>query len=296
MNFILFGGEGFIGQRLKRRLETSGHTARTVDLAESADWRGSVADFAIVSEAMKSSKPDIAVNLAGLVGVPACAQNPETAFQTNALGAWNIALACSLSGVRLIHVSSTTVYGATATRKKVVTEDDECVPQSVYGFTKLTGEYAVKSACLGKGLSSIILRPSNVYGSNQRERNAIQLFIDKASKKAPITIHGDGKQTKCFTFVDDVVDAITRVGLAEWNVQNGDYRLYNISTGRSLSILDLVKIMEHHFGKLELTFEQPRKGDFSEATYSIDRIRKDYQFEPMYSLEKGIERVLKETV
>lgn len=294
MKVILFGGEGFIGRALKKRLTDAGSTVRTVDLADSSDQRGSVADFAVVSGAINSFQPSIAINLAGLVGVPSCAENPEVAFQSNVVGAWNVALACALSGLRLIHVSSTTVYGDTASRKNVVVEEDECVPQSVYGFTKLMGEYAIRSACTSKGLTSIILRPSNVYGRKQKERNAIQLFVEKASKRSPITIHGDGKQTKCFTLVDDVVDALARVTLSDWKLQGGECKLYNVSIGSSWNLLDLVSILERHYGKLQVTFEPPRKGDFSEAVYSIERIKRDYGFTPAYPLEKGIQEVLKD--
>ena len=294
MKTILFGGEGFIGLRLKKRLVDAGCAVRTVDLAESSDERGSVADFSTVSGAIKSFVPDLAVNLAGLVGVPACTENPDAAFQSNAVGGWNVAVACALSGLRLVHVSSTTVYGATASRKEIVLEGDECLPQSVYGFTKLMGEYAVKAACTAKSLSAIILRPSNVYGREQKERNAIQIFVEKASENAPITIHGDGKQTKCFTFVDDVVDALAKIALSNRKLQRGEYKTYNVSIGRCWNLLDLVTILEGHYGKLQVTFEPPRKGDFSEAVYSIDEIRRDYGFAPAYDLEKGVKEVLKD--
>jgi nucleoside-diphosphate-sugar epimerase len=294
MKSILFGGEGFIGRGLKKRLADAGCVVKTLDLAESSDIRGSVADFSTVASAIESFEPDLAVNLAGLVGVPACAENPELAFQSNVVGAWNVALACALSRLRLIHISSTAVYGAAASRKNIVVEEDECVPQSVYGFTKLMGEYAVKSACAAKALVSIILRPSNVYGSKQKERNVIQIFVEKASEKSPITIHGDGKQTKCFTFVDDAVEGITRVSLADWKLQDGEYKIYNVSVGRSWSLLDLVTILEKHYGRLQVSFEPSRKGDFSEAVYSIRQIKRDYGFEPTYDLESGVNEVLKD--
>jgi UDP-glucose 4-epimerase len=294
MKLLLFGGEGFIGRTLKRRLALSNCSVYTFDLAGSPNFQGSVTDFSKVSTSIDSFAPDRVVNLAGLVGVPVCAKNPQGAFEANVIGAWNVGLSCSKRGVPLIHVSSTSVYGLTSPNRRAVTEDDPCVPSSMYGFTKYMGENAVKSLSVELGLSSIILRPSNVYGKNQVERNVIQIFLEKAAHRSPIILHGDGRQTKCFTYVDDVADAIRKVALSELRLLPGDCKHYNVSIGKTWSLLDLVAIIEKRFGKLEVTYEPPRKGDFSEAAYSIERIRTDFHFEPSFDLERGIQEILED--
>lgn len=292
MKVLLYGGEGFIGQTVKEKLKARDCVVRTFDVVGSADERASVTDFQRVRSAIERFDPDRVANLAGLVGVPACTKDPQKAFQVNVVGAWNVALACSLLNKPLVHVSSTSAYGSTATRRVTVTEDDECIPQSMYGYSKYMGENAVRALCIDSGLSCIMIRPSSVYGKNQREQNVVQVFIDRASRKMPITIHGDGKQTKCFTYVEDVGDALTKVLLSEWKVGKGEWRCYNVSSGRTWNLLDLVRILERHFGKVEFAFESSRKGDFSEAVYSIERIQRDYQFNPRYSLDKAIEEIL----
>jgi UDP-glucose 4-epimerase len=292
MKFLIFGGEGFIGRTLKERLLESQSVAKTFDIAKTADHCGSVNDPSAIRNAIDSVKPDKVVNLAGLVGVPVCSKDTQGAFEANVVGAWNVAYSCSQHQIPLIHISSTSVYGLTAVSKTTVSEDDPCLPQSMYGFTKYMGEYGVRATCAESELSSIILRPSNVYGRNQAEKNVIQIFLESASKRLPITMHGDGRQTKCFTYVADVAEAIAKVALTKWRLQRGDCNYYNVSIGTNWSLLDLVRILEKRFGKLEISFEPSRKGDFSEAAYSIERIKADFQFTPSYDLERGIQEIL----
>ncbi len=223
---LVTGGAGFIGSHLADRLLADGFAVTVLDNlttgvrervpAAASFVEGDVADGELVADVFANERFDSVFHVAGQASIKLSFARPETDLATNVLGTVNVLRGCIESGVpRLLHASSMTVYGEpdrTPTR-----EDVPCVPVSYYGVTKYAAERYVQIAGDRPDLDLAVtsLRMFNVFGPRQSITNPYQgvlaIFIGNVLRGEPITIHGDGQQTRDFVFVDDVVDAWMRV-------------------------------------------------------------------------------------
>jgi UDP-glucose 4-epimerase len=223
---FITGGAGFIGSTLAGRLcndnrvvlfdnlarNTLQHTQldghRNVKLV-----RGNVLDPAALTAAMAGS--DLVVHAAAIAGIDTVIRSPVTTMEVNMIGTANVLRAAHENKVRerVVDFSTSEVFGSMAYR---VSEDAQAVAGSagearwVYAVSKLAGEHLAHAYFREHKLPVVTLRPFNVYGPGQTGEGALQIFIRRALKNEPITIHGDGTQIRAWCYVDDMVEGVMR--------------------------------------------------------------------------------------
>lgn len=183
---------------------------------------------------------------------------------------------------RFVYASSSSVYGDVATIP--MREDAYLQPLSPYGVTKLAAEHLCHLYYANYKVPTVSLRFFTVYGPRQRPDMAFHRFIRAAYEGRPISLYGDGGQTRDFTYIADIVQA---------NVAAGDRgtpgAVYNIGGGSRVSVLDVLELIRKLTGRsLEVRQEETQKGDMRDTFADTSRARADLGFSPRYSLEQGL--------
>jgi UDP-glucose 4-epimerase len=286
---IVTGGAGFVGSHLVDRLEAEGADVLVVDdlSSGSADrlsptTRVECLDIAVdpLDAIVAAWAPTIVFHLAAQASVPASMADPLRDLAVNVVGTHRVAAASAAAGAaRLVFVSSGgAIYGET---KRAATERSVPAPASYYGIHKLAAEGHVTQA----GLSYAIARPSNIYGPRQSpglEGAVVASFLSQAADGV-LHIHGDGRQTRDLVHVSDLIDALCRLGSP--SVGTG---IWNIGTGRAVSILELADLVEAACGRpLVRTFGPRRPGDVADSNISARRLR-SIKWRPAVPLAAGI--------
>ena len=243
---VITGGAGFVGSNLVRRCLLGGAQVTVLDDFSTGSLanlppasprmqivRGSVTDFATVQKAM--SDATIVLHAAAR-NIIVSTRDPREDYEVNIGGTLNVLLAMrgAPSVKRTVYTSSASVYGNP--RYLPINEDDQTNLLSPYSVSKFAGESYCKAFYESYGLSTSVVRYSNVYGPAQRPDNpycgVIAKFFANAIARQPVSIHGDGEQTRDFTYVDDVVEATL---LAAFSAK-AEGQIYNIGTGRETRI------------------------------------------------------------
>ena len=303
---LVTGGAGFIGSHLVDRLLEDGAAVTVLDnlstgsrenVASGATFvEGDVADQALVAEVVADGGFDAVLHIAGQASIRVSFAEPEVDLRTNVVGTVNVLRACVQAGVpRLVNASSMTVYGEP--QAIPTPEDVPCVPVSYYGVTKYAAErYAhVTGARPDVDLAVTSLRMFNVYGPRQSIGNPYQgvlaIFIGNALRGEPITIHGDGSQTRDFVFVDDVVDAWMRIA----GDATSDGAVLNVGSGVETSVNELADAVLAAFGETRDSWEIRRQaiqlGDQRRGCAKLDAIAA-YGWAPSVGLPDGVARTV----
>jgi UDP-glucose 4-epimerase len=249
---------------------------------------GSLTDLPLVKNVLQGI--DYVFHQAAIPSVPRSIENPQATHEVNITGTLNVLLAAKDNGVKkVIYASSSAVYGDTPTLPK--TEDMSPNPQSPYAVTKLAGEYYCRVFHQVYGLPTVCLRYFNVYGPRQDPSSqyaaVIPAFIQKVLDSRQPIIFGDGKQTRDFTFVKDVVDA--NILAAETDAAG----VYNIGRGERVSINRLAELVIKLVGnKVAPVHREPRLGDVRHSLADISRARQ-FGYNPKCSLEEGIRETIR---
>jgi UDP-glucose 4-epimerase len=245
---------------------------------------GSVTDPDAVAEAVNGV--DYIFHLAAMISVPESMFKPGECVAINTQGTLNVLEAAARAGVKkLVLSSSAAVYGDNPALPKV---EDMCPePKSPYAVTKLDGEYYCKMYSDQGWLKTACMRYFNVFGPRQDPKSqyaaAVPIFIDKAIQKEPITIFGDGEQTRDFVYVKDVVAA--NVFLSQRPELSG---VYNVANGRTITIKELAeKIIALTGSKSAIHFAPERAGDIKHSRAAIDRIQ-SAGFTPSNTFDDGL--------
>ena len=292
---IVTGGAGFIGSNLVDRLLSDGASVLVVDDLSTGSpshlppgvtlERLDVATDELLN-AFTGWSPDVVFHLAAQASVPLSVKAPLRDLEVNVIGTHRVAAAARAAGARrLVFVSSGgAIYGETS---RPATEATPPAPTSFYGVHKFAAEGHVTLA----GLPYAIVRPSNVYGPRQAaglEGAVVAAFLDQALTNGTLRIHGDGRQTRDFVHVDDVVDALCRLGLED--APNG---IWNVASGHSVTILDLAEIVERSVGRPLGRESAPRRpGDVTHSSASPARLKR-LGWRPSIGLAKGIGRLVR---
>jgi UDP-glucose 4-epimerase len=196
------------------------------------------------------------------------------------------------SGVRrLIYAASASAYGIPA--GEVQTENDPLRALSPYAAAKLAGEFYAEAFAAGYSLETVRLRFFNIFGPRQQPDSpysgVISIFAATMSAGRAPTIHGDGLQSRDFTYVTDVVQALLRAA----DAPDVSGQVYNVGTGRSVNLLELVATLNRLLGtRLVPQHGPPRPGDVRHSRADISRARRDLGYEPAVSFEEGLRRTL----
>jgi UDP-glucose 4-epimerase len=217
-------------------------------------------------------------------------QDPLTSNAVNVEGTLNVLLAARDEAVRrVVFSSSTSVYGTSA--QLPTTESTPTDPISPYGVTKLAAErYCISFSRVYHSFEAVVLRYFNVFGPRQSPHSqyaaAVPLFIAAVDAGEPITIYGDGEQSRDFTYVANVVDATIRAAEA----QGANGRAFNIAAGSPASVNDVAETIGLILGKpVEKRFEPPRPGDIRDSWADIGAAREILGYEPQVDLATGLE-------
>lgn len=269
MKVLVTGGAGFIGANLVRRLTEDGHEPVVFDdfstgLESNLSGlgvqvrRGNLADAVSVSEAVQGA--DAVVHLGARGSVSRSIADPVATHEVNATGTLNVLEAAREQGVYVVMSSSSSVYGANPLLPKV--ERTWTQPLSPYAASKLAGESYMFAYHASYGLPTLVLRFFNVFGPWQRPDHdyaaVVPKWLWKLMTGQPIEVHGDGTQTRDFTYVDSVVDVL--VDALERRVSLDSP--VNLAFGKRVSLLEVLTRMEALLGVVpEVEFAEPRVGD-----------------------------------
>jgi UDP-glucose 4-epimerase len=297
---LVTGGAGFIGSNLARALLERGDDVRILDNF-STGFRGTLdgLDVEVVEGELRSYERvhasvrgiDVVYHLGALGSVPRSVQDPLTSSAVNVEGTLNVLLAARDEGVgRVVFSSSTSVYGST--RSLPTSESEPPDPISPYGVAKLAAErYCVAFSRVYEPFETVVLRYFNVFGPRQNPHSQyaamIPLFIAAIASGEPVTIFGDGEQSRDFTYVDNVVDATLRAGGAE----GVSGRIFNIAAGAPASVNSVADLIGTILGKpVERRFEPPRAGDIRDSWGDVSAAREALGYEPSVALDEGLRR------
>ena len=299
MNVLITGGAGFIGSNLARHLTTGAAPMRVRVLDDlstgyernlagvDVDFvRASILDLETLAHAAQGV--DAVVHLAAIPSVPRSIANPRASHEANTTGTLNVLEVARAAGIEhVIVASSSSVYGSNPKLPK--SEFDWTRPMSPYAVSKLATEGYALAYQYSYGLKTLAFRFFNVYGPGQAAGHAyaavIPKFLDAALNGRPLEIHGDGTQSRDFTFVDTVcaviLDALVRQVFSPDPV--------NLAYGTNTTLLELIELMEEELGyPVARTFMEPRTGDVRASQADSSRIREMFPDVEPLSLERGL--------
>lgn len=297
---LVTGGAGFIGSHLAEALLQEGHKVRVLDDFSSGSEKnlkgldvevvqGDVCDPDVITKVLRDV--DWVFHQAALISVPASMKDPAETYEVNVMGSIGILQAARERGVeRVVVASSAAVYGETTGR---VDERTTPKPQSPYATSKLAMEQAALMFARSYRLPAVALRYFNVYGPRQSVDSpysaAIPIFIQRMLDGQPPEIHGDGKQTRDFVYVEDV----TQANLLAAETDDAIGEVFNIGGGGSISILDLVQILQKLIPKSPPSEYGPaRWGDIRFSEADTERARQALGYRPEIDVEQGLQRTV----
>jgi UDP-glucose 4-epimerase len=298
MKILVSGGAGFIGSHIVEHFHKNAEvrviddlrTGKTsnIDGFDVEFIEGSILDRELLKQSMQGV--DFVFHLAAMVSIPECIEKPEECFDINAEGTKYVLEEAANAGVRKVCLSTTcAIYGNNPQLPK--TEDMTPEPIGPYAQSKLKAEAYCNEFTESGKLQTACLRYFNVFGPRQDPKSpyaaAVPIFVSLAVKNKPITIYGDGEQTRDFVYVKDVVGA--NVFMAE----NDSTGIYNVAYGNQTSVKDLAEmIVEITGSESEIIHTEPRDGEVKYSMASIEKLR-DQGFSPSSEFREGLEETIR---
>jgi UDP-glucose 4-epimerase len=300
MRCLVTGGAGFIGSNLVDALVARGDEVRVLDdlstghrdnLNARADLiEAEVSDAAAVRSAVEGC--ELVFHQAAHRAVLRSVEDPLATDNANVHGTLTVLEEARAAGVRrVVYASSSSVYGGADLRP--TPETAPLLPRSPYAVTKLTGEHYCRVYSELHGLETVALRYFNVFGPRQRPDSmyaaVIPLFIDALRTGRRPTVHGDGKQSRDFTFIDDVVAANLAAASAPAAAASGN--AYNIACGGEYTLLELLEHLGEIIGvNVEPEHMEPRAGDVRHSCADASAAARDLGWTAAVAFRDGLER------
>ena len=304
MVYLITGGCGFIGSHLAEALVSGGNRVRIYDNLSSGYEKNissvrnkaelikaDIRDLSAITSAM--SGVDYVFHGAALVSVFDSVKRPRDNHDINITGTLNVLTAARDKGVkRVVFASSAAVYGNNPELPK--REDMKPEPESPYGLAKVAAEHYLAVFAKLYGLETVGLRFFNAYGPRQDPDSlysgVISRFVKAVTDANPPAVFGDGKQTRDFVFVDDVVQACI-LAMHSTGIGKGD--VFNIGSGFQTSLLDLLKVLKELNGKsFDIKFYEPRAGDLKHSYADITLAGQKLLFSPKHDIRTGLKKLL----
>ncbi len=300
---LVTGGAGFIGSHTVDLLLEQDFSVRVLDNFSNGSRNnlpgnhprleiieGDITRTSEVNEAMVGV--DKCIHLAAQVSVVSSVEDASFSAQQNILGYVNIIEAIRKNNVsRLVYASSAAAYGNPV--ELPLREDSRLVPESPYGLEKKVNEQYAELFLNLHGMSACGMRYFNVYGPRQDPKSpyagVIALFVERIKNKQPLTIFGDGLQTRDFIYVSDV--AHTNVAALQSDFNGA----CNVGTGNTVTLIQLIDVLEELCGwQVEKNFDKPREGDIVHSAAIVERMNKDLGFSSQVDLHEGLQSLLAE--
>jgi UDP-N-acetylglucosamine/UDP-N-acetyl-alpha-D-glucosaminouronate 4-epimerase len=298
---LVTGGGGFIGSHLVERLLAEGHSVRVLDnfaTGHRANIAGVLDDIELVEGDIQSYERvhnavrgcELVFHVAALPSVPRSIQDPLTSTSANVTGTLNVLLASRDEGVRrVVYSSSSSVYGANEELPK--REDMLPLPIAPYSVSKLAGEGYCRSFAHVYGLDTVALRYFNVFGPRQDPLSqysaVIPRFISAFLEDRRPTIHGDGEQSRDFTYIDNVVEA----NLLAASAPDVAGQALNIACGERTSLNEMVAQLRKLCDKeIDAVHVDPRPGDVRHSQADISLARQQLGYDALVPFDEGLRR------
>lgn len=320
MRFLITGTAGFVGFHLAKRLLAEGHEVQGVDaltpyydvalkkkrhelLAASNKFTAHVAhleDGELLAEIHAGAKPDVIVHLAAQAGVRYSLENPEAYLRSNIEGTFNLLEIMRPSPPKhFIFASTSSVYGAN--REMPFRENDRAdYPLTLYAATKKAGELMAHSYSHLFGIPTTAVRFFTVYGPWGRPDMALFKFVDAILKGKAIDVYGEGRMSRDFTYIDDLIEAIARlVPLPPERGAKSDaadslspaaaYRVVNLGGGAPVELTKFIEAIETKLGKKAIRNLMPmQQGDVTDTFASADLVESLTGYRPSTPIEDGV--------
>ncbi len=302
-HYLITGGAGFIGSHIVRRLVADGEQVRVVDNLSTGDIKrldgvlssiefidGDLADETIARQAVDGV--DHVLHQAAMPSVQRSVVDPVGTNRANVTATVNLLEACRKAQVqRFVYAASSSAYGDT----EVLPKHEDMVPNplSPYALQKFVGERYCKLYHDLYGLETVSLRYFNVFGPGQDPHSeysaVIPKFITKLLANQPVTIHGDGEQSRDFTFIDNVVEA----NLLAVKAPGAAGKTCNIGCGERITLNRLVALLEKQLGvKAQVSHGPPKAGDVRHSLADIGRAKTILRYQPKIGVEEGLRRTI----
>ncbi|MDR3112286.1 MAG: NAD-dependent epimerase/dehydratase family protein [Elusimicrobiota bacterium] len=300
MKILVTGGAGFIGSNIVDVLISKGHDVVVFDILSAGKkenihkkakfYKNDIFDAKAVNLCFAKEKPQIVIHNAAQIDVRKSVEDPFYDAQINILGSINILNACVQNKTKKIIFASSggTIYGEC----KTDAPDENAFPNPVspYGIAKNSVENYIKFYSLIYGLEYTILRYANVYGPRQDahgEAGVVAIFSSKMLKNENVIIFGNGKQTRDYVYVFDVVDANLKA------LSKGKNQIVNIGTSKLVSVNELVKMMNKicKYSK-KAQYKAKRDGEIFKSFLNVNKAKRVLGWQPQTDIEEGIKQTL----
>ena len=301
--YLVTGGAGFIGTNLVSQLCAGGEKVTILDnfsTGKKRNLRDLPKDTRVIEDDVLDLKSlrkhvkghDFVIHLAGQPSVLKSVKDPEETLQTNAMGTLHALLAARDAKVkRFVHVGSATAYGESPSLPKLETMNE--MPLSPYAVSTIAGEQQCKVFFSTYGLQTVILRAFNIYGPHQDAASpnaaVVPRFVVMLLEAKPPVISGDGKQSRDFLHVSDMVEAIKAACIAP----KAEGELFNIATGSRITVNGLVNMLNSLLGKeIQPKYEEARPGDIRHSLADTTKAQEMLGFRPRVSVLDGLKTTL----
>ncbi|QXN87181.1 NAD-dependent epimerase [Tetragenococcus halophilus] len=325
MKILVTGTAGFIGSHLAKRLISQGYEVVGVDnindyysvqlkkdrLKSIGDnnftfYKLNLEDYEGLNQVFSVEQPSVVVNLAAQAGVRYSLENPHAYIDSNIVGFMNILECCRHYKVdNLIYASSSSVYGANTT-KPFKTSDNIDHPLSLYAATKKSNELMAHTYSHLYNLPTTGLRFFTVYGPWGRPDMALFKFTKAIINDEAIDVYNHGKMLRDFTYVDDIVEAVSRLvnkpatPNPEWSGADPDpssssapYKIYNIGNNSPVRLMEFVEAIENKLGKVaKKNYMDLQPGDVPETYANVDDLYRDIDFKPETTIQDGVNKFI----
>ena len=301
---LVTGGAGFIGSHLVDRLLLAGYRVRVLDNFSTGKrgnlpsehpalqvMEGDVADFGQVLAAMQDCQA--VVHLAAVASVQASVDDPAGTHQSNFVGTLNVCQAMAQLGLkRVVFASSAAVYGNNG-EGTAIDEDTAKAPLTPYAADKLSSEYYLDFYRRQHGLEPVVLRFFNIFGPRQDPSSpysgVISIFAQRARQQLPVSVFGDGEQTRDFVYVGDLVTVLAQA-VATLQPPLG---AINIGLGRSISLNQLIEALGSAAGQaMNVTYLAAREGDIRHSRANHQRLLDQAWLPEPTDIQVGLARLL----
>ncbi len=296
---LVTGSSGFVGGHVTRRLVADGFEVTGLDVAPPAgtfdpavrEVTLDIRDQQRVSTLVEELRPDVVFHIAAQASVAVSMREPRTDVETNALATLELALAAAAAGTRRFVFISTggALHGEPPPDQLPANEETAVAPMSVYGASKAAAEIYLGVVSQQSGMEVSILRPSNIYGPGQNphgEAGVIAIVARAMLQGEPVTLFGDGSQTRDYVYIDDTVEAVIRAAAGAPDV-------CDISTGIEISTGSIFETLARLTGyERPSNYADDRPGDIQRIALDPAKAARVWDWRPLVTFEDGVARTV----